>query len=75
MNRTAEDVLQDFKFRGVSVAEWARQNGFTPSLVYQVLRGQNVPSRGKSHTIAVRLGMKDGITEPDLDFSTSRYRV
>ncbi|MBD8544468.1 DNA-binding protein [Oxalobacteraceae sp. CFBP 8761] len=74
MNRTADDVLQDFKFRGVSVAEWARQNGFTPSLVYQVLRGQSVPSRGKSHTIAVRLGMKDGIVEHDLDFSTSRYR-
>lgn len=74
MSRTADDVLQDFKFRGVSVAEWARQNGFTPSLVYQVLRGNNLPLRGKSHTIAVRLGMKDGILERDLDFSTSRCR-
>ncbi len=74
MSRTAEDVLSDFSFRGISVAEWARSNGFTPSLVYQVLRSSNIPARGKSHSIAVRLGMKDGLTERDLDFTTNRSR-
>ncbi|WP_374046476.1 DNA-binding protein [Massilia antarctica] len=72
MNRTAEDVLRDFSFRGISVAEWARSHGFTPSLVYQVLRSSNTPARGKSHSIAVQLGMKTGITEQDLDFTRSR---
>lgn len=68
MDRTAQDVLNDFRFRGISVAEWARVNGFSPSLVYQVLRSGNIPAREKSHRIAVQLGMKKGMTEPDLDF-------
>lgn len=72
MNRTAEEVLSDFKFRGISVAEWARSNGFNPALVYQVLKSGNIPARGKSHSIAVQLGMKNGITEPDFDFTKSR---
>lgn len=71
MDRTAKDVLNDFRFRGVSVAEWARTNGFSPSLVYQVLRSESIPTRGKSHRIAVQLGMKKGMTEPDLDFTAS----
>lgn len=72
MSRTAEDVLREFKFRGVSVAEWARVNGFSASLVYQVLRSESIPTRGKSHRIAVRLGMKEGMTEVDLDFTARR---
>jgi gp16 family phage-associated protein len=74
MGRTAEDVLTDFSFRGISVAEWARLNGFTPALVYQVLRSTSIPTRGKSHSIAVQLGMKDGLTERDLDFRKSRLK-
>ncbi|MFI7957444.1 DNA-binding protein, partial [Acinetobacter baumannii] len=48
--------------------DWARQNGFTPELVHQVLNSNKIPVRGKSHQIAVKLGLKDGIIEPDFTF-------
>ncbi|MDR8258364.1 DNA-binding protein, partial [Acinetobacter baumannii] len=54
--------------RGLSIADWARQNGFTPELVHQVLNSNKIPVRGKSHQIAVKLGLKDGIIEPDFSF-------
>ncbi|UXY17202.1 DNA-binding protein [Chitiniphilus purpureus] len=66
MTRTTTDVLEEFRLRGISVAEWARHNGFNPTLVYQVLRSRHVPTRGQSHRIAVALGMKRGFLEQDL---------
>ncbi|MCY3197938.1 DNA-binding protein, partial [Acinetobacter baumannii] len=42
---------------GLSIADWARQNGFTPELVHQVLNSNKIPFRGKSHQIAVKLGL------------------
>lgn len=65
MYRTAADVMREFELRGISAAEWARRNGFSPTMVYQVLRSHNVPSRGQSHRIAVALGMKAGYKEHD----------
>lgn len=65
MIRTAGDVIEEFRLRGISVAAWARHNGFNPTLVYQVLRSRNIPSRGKSHCIAVALGLKQGLLEQD----------
>ena len=44
--------------RGESVAEWARANGFRKEMVYAVLSGRAAASRGVSHRIAVRLGLK-----------------
>jgi gp16 family phage-associated protein len=60
------DVLQEFHLRGISVAQWAKHNGFNPTLVYQVLRSRHVPTRGQSHRIAVALGLKKGFLEQDL---------
>ena len=57
--RTPQQVRDEFDRCGVSIAEWARANGFEPPLVYRVLRG-SVARRGKSHEIAVRLGLKIG---------------
>ena len=57
--RTPKQVRDEFSRCGVSIAEWARANGFSPQLVYRVIHGSNA-TRGKSHEIAVRLGMKDG---------------
>ncbi|EPQ3556569.1 DNA-binding protein, partial [Acinetobacter baumannii] len=34
----------------------------------QVLNSNKIPVRGKSHQIAVKLGLKDGIIEPDFTF-------
>ncbi len=64
MMRTSQEVRSELQKRGLSIADWARQNGFTPELVHQVLNSNKIPVRGKSHQIAVKLGLKDGIIEP-----------
>ncbi len=66
MTKTVEEVVEDFRLRGVSIADWSRQNNFSASLVYQVLKAKRIPIRGKSHKIAVVLGLKEGFLEdPD----------
>lgn len=67
MIRTAQEALDDFRLRGISVAAWSRHNGFSPTLVYQVLHARTVPARGQSHRIAVALGLKAGLMEQNLD--------
>lgn len=57
--RSCEDVKAEFDRHGVSIADWARRNGYPPPLVYRVLSGAK-PKRGKSHEIAVLLGIKAG---------------
>ncbi|USX65108.1 DNA-binding protein [Acinetobacter baumannii] len=58
MMRTSQEVRSELQKRGLSIADWARQNGFTPELVHQVLNSNKIPVRGKSHQIAVKLGFK-----------------
>ena len=55
---TAEQVRAGFENDGVAIAEWARANGFSPSLVRMVVAGRRKCLRGQSHKIAVALGMK-----------------
>ncbi|EJD6089073.1 DNA-binding protein [Acinetobacter baumannii] len=57
MMRTSQEVRSELQKRGLSIADWARQNGFTPELVHQVLNSNKIPVRGKSHQIAVKLGL------------------
>lgn len=52
-----------FHRSGKSVVAWARENGFTVNLVYEVLNGKRKCLRGQSHRIAVKLGIKDGSIE------------
>lgn len=59
--KTAAQVREEFNRVGKPVTEWARAHGFTPSLVYAVLEGRAKGRRGKSHQIAVLLGLKAGI--------------
>ena len=68
MIKTLRDVKDEFSKSGISVAQWARENNFSPDLVYQILHRKRLPLRGESHKIAVKLGLKDGIIEPDLTF-------
>jgi len=56
----AEAREQHFNRIGKPVTEWARENGFKPNLVYEVLRGRILCKHGKSHKIAVLLGLKEG---------------
>ena len=48
-----QKVRDEFLARGVSIAEWARQRGYSRALVYQVLRGNKKCLRGQSHRIAL----------------------
>lgn len=58
--KSLEIVKLAFMDSGISVSEWARQNGFSASLVYQILEGNRRCIRGQSHQIAVALGLKQG---------------
>ena len=60
MLRTAQQVKEEFQFAGISIADWSRENGFDPTLVYYVLKSKHIPKRGESHKVAVRLGLKKG---------------
>ncbi len=56
----AKNVRSIFADSGISIAEWARAEGFSTALVYQVLEGKRQCVRGQSHRIAVALGLKEG---------------
>ncbi|HAV5768653.1 TPA: DNA-binding protein [Acinetobacter baumannii] len=58
MNKSIKQVRDDFYDSGVSIAEWARNNNFSPDLVYRVLANNRIPQRGESHKIAIKLGLK-----------------
>lgn len=55
-NRNA--VKDRLEAHGVSIAGWARENGFNVRTVYAVLHGELKAKRGVSHRIAVALGLK-----------------
>ena len=57
-------VRAGFVQRGESIADWARQHGFPPNAVYQVLSGYTSGMRGTAHQIAVALGVKAVLGEP-----------
>ena len=57
----AKRARDAFEESGIPVAEWARDRGFSASLVYQVLDGKRKCMRDQSHRIAVALGLKDGL--------------
>ena len=58
--RRCEECRQRFAFYGVSVAEWARRNGFSVQTVYDVLNGKNMGTKGEAHRVAVTLKIKPG---------------
>lgn len=58
MSTTAEQVKRRFESQGKTFAEWARENGYERMQVYQVLNGTVKGKYGKSHEIAVKLGLK-----------------
>lgn len=59
--KTPAQVREEFLRAGVSVSDWARENDFEPNLVFEVLAGRSKARRGKSHRIAVLLGLKEGV--------------
>ncbi len=57
-------VRQTFADSGTGVSAWARERGFSPSLVAGVLNGDRACVRGQSHQIAVALGLKAAVPAP-----------
>lgn len=51
-------VRHRFWVEGLSVAEWAASNGFSPATTYSLLAGRLRARRGEAHRIAVALGLK-----------------
>ena len=49
--------------RGITVRDWARQNGLSERVVHEVLRGRFKGRYGQAHRAAVLLGIKDGVVE------------
>lgn len=65
-------VRSIFNESGISIAEWARAEGFSAALAYQVIEGKRRCVRGQSHRIAVALGLKGGVIS---DISNLRSRL
>jgi len=55
-----EEVEAHLSRIGISVRGWAIKHGFSPSLVRDVIKGKRSCRFGKSHKIAVLLGIKEG---------------
>lgn len=58
MSLTREQVRAWFEEEGITVSEWARQHGFGRAEVYALLLGRTRGRRGKSHQVALALGLK-----------------
>ena len=58
MTISAESIKQAFEAQGISIANWARARSFDPRLVYSILNRKAPTRRGKSHQIAIALGLK-----------------
>ncbi|SIQ95247.1 phage-associated protein, BcepMu gp16 family [Aromatoleum tolulyticum] len=67
--RSLKEAREAFHRSGKTVVAWAKENGFTPALVYMVLSGQRRGLRGQSHRIAVKLGIKNGVIDEAPVFS------
>lgn len=67
---TIQQVRDDWRRRGLTTSAWARQHGYSPQQVRDVLRGRAKGNFGASHEIKVLLGLKDGI----IDDSASQGR-
>lgn len=58
---TGDEVRAHFVYRGLTMSQWARERGYDPGAVSDVICGKAKGRRGVSHDIAVELGMKVGV--------------
>ena len=61
--KSLKEARAEFHRTGKTVMSFAKEHGFCPTLVYQLLAGKRPGLRGQSHRIAVLLGIKDGVIE------------
>lgn len=55
---TPQQARENLYSQGVSIAQWAEREGYSRNLVYSILQGRRLCRFGKSHQIAVKLGIK-----------------
>lgn len=55
---TPETFKASLRQRGITIAQWATDRGYTPLEVYRVLEGTNKGNFGKGHEILVAAGIK-----------------
>jgi gp16 family phage-associated protein len=53
--------LAEMRAAGVSVSQWARDNGFSRDVVNGVLYGRSACLSGIAHEVSVALGIKEGV--------------
>ena len=61
MTLTVEKLKENLDRQGKTLAQWAREHGYTPRDVYLVVGGQRKGRDGKGHEIAVKLGLKESV--------------
>lgn len=61
--RPLEEVEREFDLKGISKADWAREHGIRPGVVYEIFSRRSACKRGETHRAAVLLGLKDGVIE------------
>lgn len=61
--RPLEEVEREFDRKGISKADWAREHGIRPGVVYEIFSRRSSCKRGEAHRAAVLLGLKDGVIE------------
>jgi gp16 family phage-associated protein len=54
---TLEAARNRFRIDGITMSEWAKSRGHSPTLVYAVLTGRSKGFRGAAHKIAKDLGL------------------
>jgi gp16 family phage-associated protein len=57
---TRDDARAQLSAQGLSVAQWAKQNGVAYDTARKVLQGHNVGQFGEAHKVAVLLRLKRG---------------
>jgi gp16 family phage-associated protein len=58
--KTPQQVRAELEEAGISMAAWARANGFNRMTVVDLLAGRQQGLRGEAHRAAVALGLKRG---------------
>lgn len=58
--KTPEQVRQELRRRGISIASWADEHGVQRATAYNLLYGRLSGARGAAHRGAVLLGLKAG---------------
>lgn len=61
--RSLEDVERELNRKGISKADWAREHGIKPGVLYEIFSRRSSCRRGEAHRAAVLLGLKEGVIE------------